>query len=305
MDRFVVSRHDDGRRLDKVIRKKWPSLPLGAMMKAFRKKQVRVDGARASFDQRLVEGQEVLVPWESAPTDVGAKRTGGHLVTVYRDESLWVVSKPAGLLSQPDKKGGDSVVTRAFLPGSSFQPQAVNRLDRNTSGIMVLALSGGALRDLSSLWRDGEMEKVYLALVVGDLPEEGRIDAPLSKDGSSNKVFVDSKGQSSLTLYRRLACGGGLSLCLVTLITGRSHQIRVHMSHIGHPVLGDVKYGDRALNGVKGAKRPMLHAFSVSFPEMPGDLSSLSSKTLRAPMPEDMADMCSKNGIVPDRVFLP
>lgn len=301
MGRFSVSRHDEGRRLDKVIRGKWPSLSLGAMMKAFRKKQVRVDGARASFDQRLVEGQEVVVPWENvSPADT--ENHGGHLVTLYKDESVWVVSKPAGLLSQPDRKGGDSVVTRALPVGASFHPQAINRLDRNTSGLMVLALTGKALRELSELWRKGAMDKIYLALVVGELPEEGRIDVPLLKDGVSNLVSVDPEGRRSLTLYRRLGYGGGLSLCSLTLVTGRSHQIRVHMNHIGHPVLGDVKYGDGSFNRKAGAERPMLHAFSVTFPAMSGELAELSRVTVEAPLPRDITDMCTRHGIYVDSI---
>ena len=294
MDRFRVSPHQDGRRLDKVIRGMWPSLPLGAMMKAFRKKQVRVDGVRASFDQRLSEGQEVVVPWEPAE-EVVVPSGYGPLNTVYRDDSIWVVDKPPGLLSQPDSKGGDSVVTRAQSMGGDFRPQAVHRLDRNTSGVMILALSGKVLRELSSMWRGREITKTYWALVSGDVVEAGQIDAPLLKDQESNKVSVDRRGQSALTLYTPLAKGDGCTLCEVVLVTGRSHQIRVHMAHIGHPLLGDIKYG--APN--QRERRPMLHARSISL-----SMPSTGDLYLEAPLPEDMVQVCLKRSVDLDSLCL-
>lgn len=287
MDRFRVSSHQDGRRLDKVIRGMWPSLPLGAMMKAFRKKQVRVDGVRAAFDQRLMEGQEVVVPWEPVGEPVAVSNYGS-LETIYRDDHIWVIDKPPGLLSQPDSKGGDSVVTRAQSIGGEFKPQAVHRLDRNTSGVMVLALSGKILRDLSSMWRGREITKTYWALVLGDVKEPGQVDAPLIKDEESNKVRVDRRGQSALTLYSPIARGNGCTLCEIVLVTGRSHQIRVHMAHIGHPLLGDVKYGTPN----QRERRPMLHARSVSLSMVPmGDLF------FEAPMPDDMVQACLKRSV--------
>ncbi len=294
MDRFRVSSHHDGRRLDKVIRGIWPSLPLGAMMRAFRKKQVRVDGVRATFDQRLLEGQEVVVPWEPAEETV-APSDYGSLNTVYRDDSIWVVDKPPGLLSQPDSKGGDSVVTRAQSMGGEFKPQAVHRLDRNTSGVMVLALSGKVLRELSSMWRGREITKTYWALVSGDVNEAGQIDAPLLKDQESNKVEVDLRGQSALTLYTPLAKGDGCTLCEVVLVTGRSHQIRVHMAHIGHPLLGDVKYGAPK----QRERRPMLHARSIAL-----SMPSTGDLYLEAPLPDDMVQVCLKRSVDLDSLCL-
>lgn len=287
MDRFIVSSNDDGRRLDKVLRALWPSLPLGAMMKAFRKKQVRVNGARADFDQRLLQGQEVVVPWEPmSQVSVSDGSVFGPLKTLYRDDSVWVIDKPAGLLSQPDVKDGDSVVSRARSAEGCFQPQAVHRLDRNTSGVMVLALTGKALRELSDLWREGGVTKTYLALVEGEITSPGRIDLPLLKNEETNKVVVDEKGKEALTLYTPLIRGRGCTLCEVTIVTGRSHQIRVHMAHIGHPVIGDVKYGDA---DPLRAGRPMLHARSLSFPWPKGGDNVV---TVVAPVPGDMLKVC-------------
>ncbi|PIE55000.1 MAG: RNA pseudouridine synthase [Dethiosulfovibrio peptidovorans] len=288
MDRFIVGPHDDGRRLDKVIRARWPELPLGAMMKGFRKKQIRVDGGRGRYDQRIREGQEVVVPWE-APQERLSRGVRRDLETLYRDSSVWVVNKPAGLLSQPDRKGGDSVVSRAWVQGGDFSPQAVHRLDRNTSGVMVLALSGRALRELSDLWARRTVEKIYWVLVQGSPPREGRIDAPLRKDERTNVVSVHPDGQPAVTLYRCLAVGGGVALCQISLLTGRPHQIRVHMAHLGFPVLGDRKYGGAPVNRTRKIHRPMLHARSIRFPYgLVGNLSEVSGIRVLAPIPDDM-----------------
>lgn len=292
MDRFTVSEDDDGRRLDKVIRALWPWLPLGAMMKAFRKKQVRVDGAGAHFDMRVAQGQEVVVPWEPRPkASVPEGFCPGPLKTLYRDGSLWIVDKPAGLLSQPDAKGGDSVVTRAWNGREGFRPKALHRLDRNTSGVMVLALTGKALRDLSDLWRKGRVEKTYLALVMGEVLSSGSIDLPLLKNSKTNQAEVNPKGKKALTIYDPLARGKGCTLCKIRIATGRSHQIRVHMACMGHPVAGDVKYGP----GNPGVKRPMLHADSISFP-WPGAKDGVLTAT--APLPKDMTDLLRTRGVV-------
>ena len=292
MDRFIVSRDDDGRRLDKVIRQKWPALPLGAMMKAFRKKLVRIDGKRGSFDYRLEEGQEVLVPWEEA---VEKKSSGiaGHLITLYKDDVLWVINKPAGLLSQPDVKGGDSVSSRAHASQTGFLPQPVHRLDRNTSGVLAIAMGGKALRELARIWKDGDVHKVYWAVLAGVVPEEGVVEVPLLKDGDSNTVRVDESGQSALTVYRKIFSDGENSLCEIVLATGRSHQIRVHMAHIGHPVLGDRKYGV-SVRVRSMPPRPLLHARELVFPELSGELDSISGLRVVAPLPGDMLKVVNK-----------
>lgn len=291
MDRFKVSEDDDGRRLDKVLRGLWPSLPLGAMMRAFRKKEVRVDGKRADFSMRLSFGQEVVVPWEPRSRRPGPENPhAGDLKTLYIDGSVWIIDKPAGLLSQPDSKGGDSVVTRAWVSGG-FRPQALNRLDRNTSGVMALALTGKALRALSKLWRDGKVEKTYLALVVGNISKAGSLDFPLLKNPDTNVVEVKEGGKEALTLYRPLGSGVNCTLCQVEIPTGRSHQIRAHMAHIGHPVVGDGKYG----GGDVKAKRPMLHASSLSFPWPEAEGGTL---TVKSPVPDDMAKILETLSVV-------
>ncbi len=305
---FQISRHDDGRRLDSVLRGMWPGLPLGAMMKYFRKGSVRLEGKRCEPKARVSEGQYVWVPWEE-PGTVGRAETpeGGlrklPLDIIYSDQYVMVLNKPAGLLSQPDVKGEDSVVTRALgcAVDPAYPPQLVHRLDRNTSGIMVLAMDGPTTRALMECFKARRTDKRYWAIVTGELPPRGRIDAPLLKDAEKKLVRVSPFGERAVTEYKRLTTSGRFSLAEVHLLTGRTHQIRVHMNHIGHPLLGDVKYGDFGTKGElrsMGVKRPMLHARSLTLSGLPAFLSHLEGKTFRAPAPDDLCRIMEKLGFI-------
>lgn len=303
---FEVSSHDDGRRLDSLLRSKWPGLPLGAMMKYFRKGQVRLDGARADYKDRVASGQKIYVPWEAPDTVGRSERPDGSirrlpLDILWQDEQVLVVNKPAGLLSQPDVKGEDSVVTRALAYGvdAEFLPQLVHRLDRNTSGVMVLALQGQALRDLMDCFRDRHVDKRYLALVKGVAPRHKLIDAPLLKDSEKKVVRVDPSGQKARTEIRCLATDGRYSLVEARLMSGRTHQIRVHLNHIGHALLGDAKYGDFASSSAiraLGIRRPMLHAWTLRLDGLAGHLAHLKDHTFVAPCADDMLQVMQKLG---------
>ncbi|MBR0108589.1 MAG: RluA family pseudouridine synthase [Pyramidobacter sp.] len=305
---FQISRHDDGRRIDAVLRGMWPGVPLGGMMKHFRKGEVRLEGKRAEPNARVCEGQFVWVPWE-APGTVGRAELpeGGlrrlPLEVIYKDEHVLVINKPAGLLSQPDTKGEDSVVTRATFHASDpeYPPQLVHRLDRNTSGVMILSLDGPTTRALMEAFKVHTTDKRYWAIVTGELPEHGRVDAPLLKDAEKKLVRVDPRGERAVTEYKYLTGNGDFSLAEVHLLTGRTHQIRVHMNHIGHPLLGDVKYGDFGTKGQLkslGVRRPMLHARSLTLTRLPDFLSYLEGTAFRAPAPDDLCRVMERLGFI-------
>lgn len=295
---LILSRDHDGRRLDRTLRSIWPALPLSAIMRSLRKGEVRLDSVRVREPgARVRAGQELHVLWEG-PEERGFDRRWGTVPLLWQGESALVVNKPANLLVQPDVKGGDSVVTRIWgMAGgleAGFAPSAVHRLDRNTTGALVVALKGDALRGLERLFRERRVVKRYLAVVAGNAPEMGEVDAPLLKDAEANTVRVDRNGKSALTRYRCLARGGGLSLVSIDLLTGRTHQARVHMAHAGLPILGDRKYGCFEANRKRAerARRPLLHAALLGFPEgLDGALSELSGRTFRAPLPGDMRDL--------------
>lgn len=298
---FEVTRHDDGRRLDALLRSIYPALPLGAMMKFFRKGSVRLDGARADFRTKVAAGQMVFVPWEAPDAQPEVQVRHRPLDVLYRSDSVLVINKPAGLLSQPDTKGEDSVATRAlgYASDPAFGAQLVHRLDRNTSGVMILALDGQALRSLMVCFKERTANKTYLALVSGQLPPSGQIDAPLLKDPDKKLVRVALNGERAVTRFRRLATDGQFSLAEVEILTGRTHQIRVHMNHIGHPILGDAKYGDfSAKPQVRrlGIRRPMLHATCLVVNSPDDCLKEISGRRFDAPLAADMASVCQKLG---------
>jgi 23S rRNA pseudouridine955/2504/2580 synthase len=264
-------------------------------MRAIRKGEVRLDAVRAKDGGlRIRSEQELYVPWEEPEAEALRERHWGTVPIVWRGENVVVINKPADLLVQPDVKGGDSVVARVWdmfgRGGAGFSPAAVHRLDRNTTGALVVALSGGALRELERLFRERLVTKRYLAVVAGALPEKGSIDAPLLKDELNNIVQVGG-GKTAKTRYQCLSTDGELSLALIELLTGRTHQARVHMAHIGCPILGDRKYGNIEINRRRDAeaKRPLLHAYELAFPgELPEALSELSGKIFKADLPRDM-----------------
>lgn len=294
---FYITEDQAGRRIDRLLRTKYADVPLGAIMKALRDGSVRLDGKKAAPDTRLQTGQFLQVPWDEAifETPPASPPAGKkqQLDTIYRDDYVWIVNKPAGLLTQPDVRGGDSLITRALAElrwdRRDFRPSTVQRLDRNTSGIVLIAVSGRSQRFLSELIRERRIRKIYWAAVRGDIPESGRVDLPLLKDADTNVVKVSEKGQSALTLYKKIGNRGADSLAELELVTGRPHQARAHMSAIGRPILGDVKYGGAA----KGIRRPLLHARSVTFPDDKALPPGIRGKTFFADLPEDMREFCA------------
>ncbi len=286
---FKVSRHDDGRRLDRVLRGLWPTVPLSAIMRSIRKGEVRICGQRAQPSSRLCEGERVSVPWE-APSARGARPMPGPVDVVYIDEHVLVANKPAGLLSQPSSRTSDSLLGRIvaiYGREGGFSPTLVHRLDRNTSGLIMAALDGISLRALSVVMRERKVFKRYWAIVAGDLPDRGEIDLPLEKDTESNITFVSQKGSRALTRYRAISRWKGFTLAEMELVTGRPHQIRVHLAAIGYPIVGDVKYGGLKARRWENVVRPLLHARELSFGDMPDALSALSNMRFIAPLPPD------------------
>jgi 23S rRNA pseudouridine955/2504/2580 synthase len=276
-------------------------------MRALRKGEVRLDSVRAREGSiRIRAGQELYVPWEdpeSMKSGAAPLRNWGSVPILWRGGGVLVVNKPADLLVQPDVKGGDSVVTRVWsmfgTGGPGFSPAAAHRLDRNTTGVLAVALTGEALRELERFFRERLVAKRYLAVVTGLVPEKGTVNVPLLKDETTGVVRAAKNGKTAKTRYERLAFSGGmppsgehaLSLVSIELLTGRTHQARVHMASIGHPILGDRKYGNIEINRrwKREAKRPLLHAFELGFPDgLTGPLLELSGRTFRADPPDDM-----------------
>ena len=314
MKEISVSSQNAGQKAEKFVRKYLPEAPLGFIYKAFRKKDIKVNGKWVKKDHILEEGDVVRIYVTDAqledfrkPRPVEKKEFPYEIV--YEDENVLVVNKPSGILVYGDKTGvretlRNAVLDYLYLKGeydpnsSSFTPSPAHRLDRNTSGLIVYGKTDAALKQLTDLFKErNDIEKHYLALVLGDLPSDrGEIKKPLKKDSFSGRVSVcpiEEGGKSALTRYIVKKRYGEYTLVEAELVTGRTHQIRAHFASIGHPLVGDEKYGDfascRKVKALTGMDYQFLHAYSMSFGSLSGTLQNLSGKTIYAKMPANLA----------------
>ena len=302
---FEVSEEEAGQRLDNFVHKHLGDIPRSRVYRVIRKGEVRVNGHRAGPDTRLQAHDKIRIPPVRVrpPEEVG--RPSADLqetlrkAIVYEDARLLVLDKPAGVAVH----GGSGIsfgvieVLRALRPDEHLE--LAHRLDRDTSGCLIVARNTASLRILHALFReeDTTFEKRYLTLLKGpwDLGKK-RIDAPLRTDtrvGGERTVRVDASGKPSLSEFRPVQFfGKRATLMEVALLTGRTHQIRVHAQHAGHPVAGDEKYGDDAFNDemrTLGLNRMFLHAHSVSFEWPEGGQFSVNT-----PLPPELAAVVDK-----------
>jgi 23S rRNA pseudouridine955/2504/2580 synthase len=254
----------DGQRIDNFLVGQLKGVPKSLVYRLLRTGQVRINGRRAKPDARIAEGDQVRLPPGRPPEQVPA--------VIFEDRDFLVIDKPAGVASH----GGSGIrfgaieSLRAARPDDSLE--LVHRLDRDTSGVLVLARRRPALTGLQALIRDNQTTKQYLALLHGR-PARATFDVnvPLRKSvlqGGERMVRVDADGKAALTRFRVLENHQGATLVEATLFTGRTHQIRVHAMHAGHPIAGDEKYGDRDFNQRMrefGLRRLFLHAARFEF----------------------------------------
>ena len=287
MKSFTVTKNDASLRLDKFIVKNCPALPSSLMFKYIRTKRIKVNGKRAEISTRLQEGDTVDAYindefFVSVQPKYDFLSAPARLDIVYEDENILLADKKQGLLVHPDKNEyGDTLIARIqhylydkgeYKPQdeNSFRPALANRIDRNTGGIVIAAKNAESLRILCDKIKYREIEKKYLAVIHG-VPKKKSdlLEGYLEKNEDKNKVFLKSgKTDSSLTIktrYNVLESRAGLSLVEVELLTGRTHQIRAHMASIGHPLLGDGKYGKSASDKKMGFDKQALYSYSLKF----------------------------------------
>jgi 23S rRNA pseudouridine955/2504/2580 synthase len=304
----LVAVPDDraGQRLDNFLLNQLKGAPRSLVYKLVRSGQVRVNGGRAKAERRLEAGDEVRIPpvrlGESGPAGTPSKGLMAAMEAsiVHEDARLLAISKPSGVASH----GGSGISFGAIETLRALRPrdalELVHRLDRDTSGLLLVAKKRSALSELQALMRgDGAgIHKRYLTLLLGRMPDGTMsVDAPLDvaqRSGGERHVQVGDRGKPSLSHFRALERRGGHSYCEVRIDTGRTHQIRVHAAHIGHPVAGDDKYGDpdanRRLRERTGLRRLFLHAASLEFTLDGGNAPYL----LNAPLPADLAEVLDR-----------
>ena len=288
MRKLIIGKNDAGQRLDKFLTKAVKGLPMSLLYKDIRTKRIKVNGARAKENQVLAVGDEITLFirdefFESPEQDNNAlARIKPKLSIVYEDENILLLNKRPGVLVHEDVAGGENTLilhVKAYLYGKgeydpaaeqSFAPALCNRIDRNTGGIVIAAKNAEALRVMNEKIRDNEISKFYLCAVKGKMPKRAdELRGYLLKDSDANMVQIREHpfrgAKTIITRYRVLAEKNGNSLLEVELVTGRTHQIRAHMAFIGHPLLGDGKYGVNRGERTKGYKHQALYAVRLRF----------------------------------------
>lgn len=316
MRAITVTKNEADQRLDKFLRKYLNLAGSSFIYKMLRKKNITLNGKKCDGSERLLAGDvvtlfladETIEKFSQVQLQTVRRR---KLDVIYEDSDIILINKPAGMLSQKAKDTDESLVEylidyllekkRLSLEDlKSFRPSVCNRLDRNTSGIVVAGTSLPGLQQMSEAIRERTLGKYYLCVVAGCLKETREISGWLRKNESSNQVQVLSRQEEGAvpirTMYRPVSVGERHTLLEVKLITGRSHQIRAHLASIGHPIVGDPKYGKPAVNQEArerfGINAQLLHAWKLIMPEgLSGSLSGLSGKVFTAPMPPEMERM--------------
>ena len=278
MKEIIIRSDEAGQRLDKYLKKLMPEAGTGFLYKMLRKKNIDLNGAKSDGSTILSAGDHVRIffsdetyeKMRGARADV-AKKDDLHLKIILETADVLFINKPAGILSQGSEKGQISIndVLRQQYSNtdSTYTPSVCNRLDRNTSGLLLAAKTYAGSRLISDLIKTHSVRKKYLAIVEGEMTGEGMLKGYLIKDHEKNIVSIKGNGNPKdavSTGYKVLGKHDGYSLVEVELITGKSHQIRAHLSSIGHPLAGDIKYGGHPY---KGKKYQMLHAWKLVLPD--------------------------------------
>ena len=326
MQKFIIEKNHAGQRFDKFLQKFMPQAGSGFLYKMLRKKNITLNGKKAEGKEILNIGDEISFFFadETFEKFTGRKaggdaeilerevkidefekayRTLKDIEVIYEDENVLFLNKPVGVLTQ--KASASDVSLNEWLIGyllqhkkisknelSLFRPSVCNRLDRNTSGLVLCGKSLAGSQALSKLIHDRGMSKFYRTICVGRIDRGATITGSLKKDGQKNIVTVSVEGSQIQTAYEPLESlsGGRYTYLEVDLITGKTHQIRAHLASVGHPLIGDVKYGNPKVNTLMQKhfhlRNQLLHAYRVEFPAMEGALSNLSEKSMIAPLPE-------------------
>ena len=320
MKLITVHKQEEGQRLVKLLGAYLKEAPNSFFYKMLRKKNITLNGKKADGTEKLKCGDEIRLflsdeTYEKFAGKVQPKEKFpmAKLNIVYEDSNVIFINKPAGMLSQ--KSVPSDVSLNEYLLGyleksgqwkqeesKAFRPSVCNRLDRNTSGLVICGKSMAGLQQMAALLKDRSLHKYYLCLVKGVMTESQHLEGYLLKDENSNQVKIFQKETEGaariITEYEPLYTEGETTLLKVTLVTGKSHQIRAHLSSIGHPIIGDPKYGDRKVNAffreTHGIKNQMLHAWKLTFPELAEPLDNLSEKSFEAEPAELMKQYLMK-----------
>ena len=329
MRETAIEKNEAGQRLDKFLAKYMNEAAKSFFYKMMRKKNITLNGKKCEGNEKLAEGdvvklflaEDTIEKFSSVQVQEVKKV---DLDILYEDDEIILVNKPAGMLSQKAKETDESLVEYLidYLLGSgkltesglrAFRPSVCNRLDRNTSGIVAAGKSLAGLQMLSGVFKDRSIHKYYQCLVSGEIRDVKTVDGWLLKDEKKNQVRIltdveakrfggrggDEEPKRIRTKYEPIATDGRFTLLKVTLLTGRSHQIRAHLASLGHPIVGDSKYGGVSKVNPSGrtVKYQLLHSYRLEFPKLAEPFVYLSGRVFEAPLPGYFGSVLKETGI--------
>jgi len=308
MKTISVNTNEAGQRLDKLLLKYLDNAGKGFVYKMLRKKNIILNGKKAEGSEKLNVGDEIklfladeTIAKFSKFNDKNDYNTNIKLSVIYEDKDIILINKPVGILSQKAK--GDDISLVEILISyllenkkmsvetlKSFKPSVCNRLDRNTSGIVIGGKSLLGLQKMSEMLKNRSLDKYYICAVHGEMKEKKSISGYLKKDSNTNKVIIKKESFFDAlpikTEYEPIESAGKYTLLRVKLITGRTHQIRAHLSSIGYPIVGDNKYGGKCEN----VKYQLLHSYELVFPKLMEQFNYLEGKSFTALPPKEFKE---------------